>query len=65
MNFFDDTAFDIDCPECGKSIKISTDKVGGSVVCPHCKVTIELKDDGFTEGLDNANKAIDDFLKNL
>jgi predicted Zn finger-like uncharacterized protein len=63
----EDAEFSIDCPNCNKKITVRADQVGKSVACPHCKETIELKDNGFTKNLHNAenqiNHLFDDFLK--
>lgn len=65
MGLFDDFSFEINCPECDAEITISAKQIGSSVVCPKCKVTINLQDDGLTEELSNVEKSLNDLLKNF
>ncbi len=59
--------FDIDftCPNCHNSFKVSSSKIGSTINCNFCNKTIHLQDDGFSDGLNQVNKSIDDFTKNL
>lgn len=61
-----DLEFDleIEC-DCGKTFDTSSKNIGKEIQCPYCKQTIYLKDDNFTEELENAEKQIDDFLNNF
>jgi uncharacterized Zn finger protein (UPF0148 family) len=33
---------EIACPNCGQTLKFSLAQVGGSIVCPGCRVSVEL-----------------------
>ena len=63
----EDAEFEIDCPNCNKGITVRVDQVGQLVTCPHCKTKIDLKDNGFTDGIADAENQInglfDGFLK--
>ena len=54
---------DIPCQKCGKKFKVSTKDVGKSVKCPHCRTITQLKDNGFTKGLQKANNALNKLFK--
>jgi DNA-directed RNA polymerase subunit RPC12/RpoP len=58
-----DFDFEIDCPECNKEMTISSNQAVSTINCPYCNTEIELKDDGFSDGLRSAEKAIDDLFK--
>jgi predicted Zn finger-like uncharacterized protein len=49
---------DIECPACGKPFTISSKDVGKAVKCPHCKESINLKDNGFSSGIKSAEDQI-------
>lgn len=36
------SAFDIECPECGRDLTVTADLLGTSVRCPHCEAGIAL-----------------------
>ena len=63
MGLFDDISFEINCPECDTEITVSMKQMGTSVVCPKCKVSIDLQDDGIGEGLNNVEKSLNDLSK--
>ena len=66
MDFkLDEQLTDIDCPECQKQLSISLDEVGHTVVCPNCGININLKDAGFTDEINKASKAVDNFLDDI
>jgi len=68
MRTFDDLEIEIKCPVCKKSITISSSDVGSTIKCKFCESDIFLKDSGFTNGVDEANKLmgkLDNSLKNL
>lgn len=56
---------EIDCPHCDKEITISSKQAGSTITCPFCNNLITLKDDGFSDGIKNAEKSIDDLFKNF
>lgn len=56
---------EIDCPHCNKEITISSKQAGSTISCPYCNCLIELKDDGFSDGIKNVEKSIDDLFKNF
>ena len=55
--------FEIPCQKCGKKFKVCTKDVGKSVKCPHCRTTTQLKDAGFTKGLQKANDTLNKLFK--
>lgn len=59
--------FDIDfqCPNCNNTLKISSKDISSTINCQFCHQEIYLKDDGFSDGLKQANKELDNFTKNL
>lgn len=56
---FQNATFDFACPSCNKVFEVSVNSVGNTVNCPHCKQVITFKDNGFSKGLNNANRQID------
>lgn len=62
MSLFDDISFEINCPECDTEISIFVKQIGSSMVCPKCHVTINLKDDGLTKELQEAEKSLNDLF---
>ncbi len=65
MSMFDDLTFEINCPDCDAEITVSKQQIGTSIICPNCKVSINLQDDGFCEELDSLENALDDLLENF
>ncbi len=65
MDLFDDVSFEINCPECDTEITVSVKQIGSSIVCPRCKVSINLKDNGLKEELNQAEKSLEDLFKNF
>lgn len=64
-NYIDDFDIDFECPSCNKKIQIKASDIGSVIKCQHCNQSIELKDDNFTSGINEVNKALNDFNKNL
>jgi len=58
-----DAEFDADCPACGENLKISPNKAGTTVTCPHCGARIELENG--SNGFDELRNTLDDFEKTL
>lgn len=60
-----DLEFDIEisCQNCGKNFQISTKDIGKSVTCPHCNSVTQLKDNGFTNGIQKVNKSLNELFK--
>lgn len=64
-NYIGNANFDFTCPKCKNKITASVNNVGGNIACPYCSQAINLQDTGFSQGINEANKAIDNFVKNL
>lgn len=64
-NFFDNATFELQCPKCRGKFQVSVNQVGSTIQCKFCHQPITLQNKGFTQGLQQANKDIDKFLKNL
>ncbi len=32
--------FETECPECGKELSFSLDKIGSKITCPHCNTEV-------------------------
>ena len=64
-NYIGNTNFEFTCPKCNNKITASVNNVGGIITCPNCSQTITLKDNGFSQGINQTNQSIDKFLKNL
>jgi Zn finger protein HypA/HybF involved in hydrogenase expression len=60
-----DEEFDIECPECERTLEVTLSKMGKTIVCPNCKTNINLIDKGLGEAVKDASKQIDDLLKEL
>ena len=56
-----------DCPECGQqlSFRIGYLKTSPDVLCPSCDVIIRIDANHLRRTVDEANKAVDDFRKNI
>lgn len=61
----EDAEFKIDCPNCKKEFNVRVDQVGTSVVCPHCKATVNLKDAGFKDKIKDVENQLDHLLDGL
>lgn len=64
-NILKNASFDFACPTCKHSLKISLDSVGTNIHCPFCNQGINLKDEGFSDGLAQINHSINDLKKVL
>lgn len=64
-NYINNFDIDLTCPNCHGSFKVSSNQVGSSVNCQFCHKTINLQDNGFSDGIKQANKSLDEFTKNL
>lgn len=62
---FENLNIDASCPNCNSKLEISTNSIGKSIKCPNCQQTIDLKDDGLLNGLNDANEAIDELFNTL
>lgn len=58
-SLFRNDTLDSACPECNSSISFKLSDVGGVIVCPNCKVKIQLDSDG------NFNESIDSLANSL
>lgn len=63
--FLDDFDFDINCPNCNRKLTIKPKQVGSTITCRYCHSEITLEDKNFKSGIKSANKAMDDFEKQL
>lgn len=64
-NFFKNATFDFTCPSCQGNIQVSVSSIGSTINCPYCRQTITFKDNGFSSGIQDANKSLNKFLKDL
>lgn len=64
-NYFKNADIDFKCPNCNRNITIKVSKIGSTITCPHCNQSIQLEDDGFSNGLKDANKMLDKFGQDL
>lgn len=64
-DFFKDATFDFTCPTCNKSFDVSVSSIGKSINCPFCNQGITFEDDGFTNGLNDANTKLNKFTNDL
>lgn len=64
-NYFKNSSFDFECPKCHGNIRVKVARIGSSINCPHCNQGITLEDDGFSNGLNEANQLLDKFGKDL
>lgn len=64
-NFIKTFDIEIECPKCHSKFKISSNQVGSTVTCVSCKQVIKLKDNGFSTGINEVNKTLDKFSKDL
>lgn len=64
-NSIKNDTIDIECPNCNNQISCKLNQVGSTIICPNCNVQIDLEDDSFTKGLEEADKAINDLFRNL
>ena len=64
-NYINNFDIDLTCPKCKGSFKVSSTLVGTTVFCQHCSQAIELIDNGFSTGLNEANKKLNDLTKDL
>lgn len=60
-------AFDIEvrCPNCDNKFKISSNQVGSNITCNFCQQVIKLEDNGFSNGINEVNRTLDKFSKDL
>lgn len=65
QNIIGDFDFDVECPNCEKEFSVNLSQVGCSVKCPHCGELIQLEDDGISETVEDAEDAINGFLKSF
>ena len=64
MHFFDNQKLDFTCPKCGKRItKAVAELKRPGQKCPHCGATFETS--GFKHGIDEADRQIDEFKRQL
>lgn len=64
-NYISNFNFNLTCPNCHGSFKVSSSQVGSTINCQFCHKTINLQDNGFSSGINQVNKSIDDFTKDL
>lgn len=64
-NYFKNATFNFTCPTCSNSFEVSISSIGKSINCPHCNQGITFEDDGFNNGLQDANAKINNFTNNL
>lgn len=65
-SLFGDTSLNYDCPKCNSSISFNFSDVGGIIVCPNCKVEIQLNpDDNFDESVDSVNNSLSELEDTL
>ncbi len=64
-DLFKNSSFSFKCPKCGTNINVKVKSVGSMITCPFCNQNIELQDDGFSNGINEANKLVDKFNQDL
>ena len=64
-DYFKNAKFDLECPKCKHKLSTSFQSVGGSITCPFCSQAITLQDSGFSNGVNQANKTLNQFTKDL
>lgn len=64
-NVINQKNFPITCPKCKKQFSFMGGQVGTTVICPNCKVPIHLNDNGFSSEINDINKTLDAFKKDL
>ena len=64
---FDNMTIEIECPNCeqGTPLTIVEIKTQGKYTCGGCRETVRLDATGLSEGLETADKAIDDFVRSI
>ena len=46
------STFNIKCPKCQYNLTLSGSQFGSSIICPNCKTTIVINDDGLKKDID-------------
>ena len=67
-DILNNSSFNFKCPNCSTNISVKVKSVGSIITCPYCNKSIELQDDGFSKGINEANQILDKFgqdLKNM
>ena len=64
-NYINNFDFDLQCPNCHGTFKVSSNTVGSSINCQYCHQKIILQDSGFFDGIHNANLLLNNFTKDL
>lgn len=64
-NFINSFNFDLKCPNCHGTFKVSSNKVGSSINCQYCHQSITLQDSGFSSGIKQVNREFDKLSKDL
>ena len=50
-NYINNFDFDLQCPNCHGTFKVSSNNVGSSINCQYCHQKIILQDSGFFDGI--------------
>lgn len=62
-DLFKNSSFNFKCPKCDGTFTVLAKQVGTHINCNHCGQPIFLEDSGFSQGLQDVNKKINDIFK--